>query len=101
MYLAIHVPMFGTAHIDSRPIECPTCPRGKEHGISDWEERDITRCNPGDELVCKRCGTKVYINWGLAEPDHFSTWLSSEHCPHRLCRLKYQQLLAQLRGGAA
>lgn len=97
MYLAIHSPMFGTANIDSHQIECPFCPRGKEQGINEWEDIDITSCNPGDKLVCKRCGKAVYINWGLAEPDHLSTWLNSEYCPHHLCKLKYAELVEELK----
>jgi DNA-directed RNA polymerase subunit RPC12/RpoP len=92
MYLAIHVPMFGSPNIETKPIECPYCPRGKELGTNDWEEKDITTCNPGDEFVCKKCGKKVFINWGLEEPDHLSNWLNSEYCPHRLCRIKYKEL---------
>jgi hypothetical protein len=92
MQLFIHVPMFATAHVDSQRIECPYCPRGKEFGTNDWQERDISTCNPFDEFICNRCGKSVFINWGLVEPDHLSTWMNSEHCPHRLCRLKYAEL---------
>ena len=42
--------------------------------------------------TCKPCGKVIYINWGLEEPNHLSTWLSSEQCPHRLCVIKYAQL---------
>jgi hypothetical protein len=91
MYLAIHVPMFGTPNIDSKPIECPTCPRGIQFGVNDWEPQDITICNPGDKFTCTKCGTVVTINWGLVEPDHLSSWMNSEHCPHRLCRIKYEE----------
>ena len=88
MKLYIHVPMFGTPHIDSKPIECSYCPRGKEMGQNDWADVGITVCNPGMQLTCLKCGHIVIINWGLVEPDHLSTWLNGEYCPHRLCKLK-------------
>jgi hypothetical protein len=96
MFLAIHVPMFGTANIESKPIECPTCKRGISSGTNNWREVDVTACEPGMVLTCAECGGTARINWGLVEPDHLSTWINSEHCPHRLCREKYQQLKATL-----
>ena len=92
MYVAFHSPMFGTAHVDSHPLECPFCPRGKEKGQNDWEARNINVCNPGDVYTCLQCGRSVTINWGLVEPDHLSNWVNSEYCPHRLCKIKYQEL---------
>lgn len=96
MYLAIHVPMFGSTTVDSKPIECPHCPKKGEHGANDWVDAGVvpgvTPCNPGDKYTCARCGTVVTINWGLVEPDHLSTWLNSEYCPHRLCRRMVEQL---------
>jgi len=107
MYLAIHAPMFGTANVDSKPLECPRCPRGKQMGENNWrpaglfgfvlrlkwyEAWYIRDCYPGQRFICKKCGKPMFINWGLVEPDHLSTWVNSEHCPHRLCRLKYRQL---------
>jgi hypothetical protein len=92
MYVAFHSPMFGTAHVDSHPLECPFCARGKEKGQNDWEERNINVCNPGDVYTCLQCGRSVTINWGLVEPDHLSNWVNSEYCPHRLCKIKYQEL---------
>jgi hypothetical protein len=88
MYLAIHTPLFGSVNIDSQTIECPNCPRGKERGVNDWQEKSIATCNSGDEFICNRCGSKIIINWGLEEPDHLSNWINSEHCPHRLCKIK-------------
>lgn len=96
MYLAMHLPMFGTAKIDSRPIECPKCPKGKERGVSNWVEVPIDDCFPGQQFTCAECGTVVTVNWGLEEPDHLSTWLSSEHCPHRLCKIKYAELRVEM-----
>lgn len=96
MYLAFHYPFFGSATVDAHPLECPRCPRGVAHGTNDWKDADIAVCNPGDHFTCNRCGQDVIINWGLAEPDHLSTWLSSEHCPHRLCKIKYAELCAQM-----
>ena len=92
MMLYMHMPMFGTPHIDSKPIECPHCPRGKESGENNWVDIDLTECDPGDQLTCKKCGNTVYINWGLVEPDHLSSWLNSEYCPHRICKLKFAEL---------
>lgn len=94
MYLAMHVPMFGSMNVDSKPIECPTCPRGVSKGASDWQERNISTCDHSDAFTCNRCGTVVTVMWGLEEPDHLSTWQNSEHCPHRLCRIKYAELQA-------
>jgi hypothetical protein len=85
MFLAIHSPMFGEPNVDAVAITCPGC------GRNEWNEQAIEECNPGDEFTCE-CGKKVTINWGLVEPDHLSSWLSSEHCPHRLCKVKYRQL---------
>jgi hypothetical protein len=65
MKLYIHVPMFGTVHVDSKPLECPFCPRGKEMGENNWAEQDIAECNPGDKITCMKCGRTVIINWGL------------------------------------
>lgn len=89
MFLAFHYPFFGSATVDAHVIVCPQC------GANDWRDREIATCNPGDELKCNQCGKMVFINWGLVEPDHLSTWLSSEHCPHRLCKLKYAELCQQ------
>jgi hypothetical protein len=94
MYLAIHVPMFGSPNIEAKLIECPTCPRGVEHGANDWDDVDISQCSPGDCFKCSVCGTIVTANWGLVEPDHLSNWKNSEHCPHRLCRLLAEKLQA-------
>ena len=96
MFLAIHVPMFGTPHIDSHRIDCPVCPRGAEHGVNDWQPESIESCSPGDQFTCARCGAVVTILWGLTEPDHLSNWMNSEHCPHRLCVLKYAELKTKL-----
>lgn len=85
MYLAMHTPVFGASTVEGRAIECPYCPRGIELGANDWADKDISKCNPGDEFVCNKCGQKVIINWGLLEPDHLSNWKNSEECPHRLC----------------
>ena len=113
MYLAIHTPLFGSATVDAMPIECPHCPRAKEHGMCDWRPAGIAgwllhrfawfqkyatrRCNPGDHWVCNRCGRRVTINWGLEEPDHLSGWKNSEYCPHRLCRTMKAKLHAGVR----
>lgn len=86
MYLAFHYPFFGSATVDAHAINCLHC------GANDWQDRDITTCNPGDTFTCNRCGSTVYVNWGIDEPDHLSNWISSEHCPHRLCKLKYAEL---------
>jgi hypothetical protein len=94
MYLAFHMPMFGTPNVDSKPIECPTCPRTVSFGANDWQDKDISTCNPGDQFVCNRCGTVVTVMWGLEEPDHLSTWMNAERCPHRLCRIKFTELKA-------
>lgn len=95
MYLAFHMPMFGTLNIDSKPVECPTCPRLVSLPVSDWQDKDISTCNPGDQFTCNRCGTVVTVMWGLDEPDHLSTWMNAEYCPHRICRLKYAELVRQ------
>lgn len=95
MYLAIHSPMFGTVHIDAQAIECPTCPRGTSLGASDWRDVDIATLSDGSSLTCNRCGSTVMINWPIEEPDHLSTWLNSEYCPHRLCKIKLEQLKAE------
>jgi len=92
MYLAIHSPMFGTAHIDAKAIECPRFPRGVSLGENNWEQEDIATLNAGSHLTCQRCGNSVEILWPIEEPDHVSTWLNSEFCPHRLCKLKLAQL---------
>jgi DNA-directed RNA polymerase subunit RPC12/RpoP len=86
MFVAFHYPFFGSSTVDAQQMRCPQC------GANDWRDRDTTTCNPGDEFECAKCGKKVYINWGLVEPDHLSGWISSEYCPHRLCRTKYAQL---------
>lgn len=86
MHLAIHTPMFGTANVESRVINCPSC--GPSVDGADWEDAPIDDCYPGQQFKCKKCGNVVFVNWGLVEPDHLSTWISFEHCPHRLCRLK-------------
>lgn len=96
MYVAFHMPMFGSLSIDSKPLECPTCPRHKEHGANDWLDADITTCSAGDKFTCARCGTAVTVMWGLDEPDHLSNWLNGEYCPHRLCKIKYAALLAEM-----
>lgn len=90
MYVAIHVPFFGSSTVDAIQIRCPQC------NANNWIERDISTCNPGDEYICSDCSKKIWINWGLVEPDHLSTWLSSEHCPHNLCILKYKQLKEEM-----
>lgn len=92
MYVSFHLPMFGTPHVDAKPMECPVCPRGESMGANDWKERDISTCNPGDKYECVRCGTVVEVMWGLDEPDHLSNWMNSEYCPHRLCKLKFTEL---------
>lgn len=51
MYLAFHYPFFGSVTVDARRIECPHCPRGLEFGENDWEDKDISVCNPGDTFV--------------------------------------------------
>jgi DNA-directed RNA polymerase subunit RPC12/RpoP len=94
MYLIIHTPLFGASSVEAKPIECPTCPRGAEHGVNDWVEQSIATCDPGDRFTCARCGVQVIINWGLVEPDHLSTWKNSEHCSHRLCVLMAQRIKA-------
>lgn len=86
MFVAFHYPFFGSATVDAHQLVCPRC------NSNDWKDRDISSCNPGDEFQCARCGKIVWINWGLEEPDHTSTWLSSEHCPHWLCQSKYAEL---------
>jgi transcription elongation factor Elf1 len=91
MFISVHVPMFGSANIDSKPINCPYCPPG----TNDWQQCSLEVCNPGDKLQCSRCGKEVTINWGLTEPDHLSAWLNSEHCPHHLCEIKYKELKAK------
>ena len=88
MHLSIHVPMFGSASVEAKPVECPVCQKGREHGVNDWVEANIETCEPGDTFTCARCGKSVIINWGLVEPDHLSNWKNSEHCPHRVCKLK-------------
>lgn len=93
--LVAHYPMFGSATVDAHIIKCPTCPE-TSLGVSDWQDRDISQCNPGDEYVCNVCKTKVIINWGMVEPDHLSTWISSEHCQHRLCKIKYKEMKDKL-----
>ena len=89
MFVAFHYPFFGSPTVDAHQIKC-------ECGANNWKEKDITTCDPGDEFECAECGKKIWINWGLVEPDHLSGWISSEHCPHRLCRLKYQQLRREM-----
>lgn len=88
MYLAMHLPYFGASTVESTAIVCPTC------GRNDWQDIDLSYCNPGDKLACNQCSHCSFVTWGLVEPDHWSTWLSSEHCPHRLCQLKYRELRA-------
>ena len=85
MHLSVHVPMFGSPNIESKPIVCPC-------RANNWAEIPIKECSPGQILVCLACGKSVTINWGLVEPDHLSNWINSEHCPHRLCRIKYAEL---------
>ena len=87
MYLAVHTPLFGSKSVESQPIECPKCQRGKVMGQNDWEDAPIDECSPRQKFKCKHCGTEVKINLGLIEPDHLSTWVNSEYCPHRFCRL--------------
>ncbi len=94
MHLEVHTPMFGSKNIEGKPTECPVCPRGLSLGANDWEDKDISVCNPGDTFKCNRCGTVVTVNWGLVEPDHLSTWKNSECCPHRLCQRKREDLHA-------
>jgi DNA-directed RNA polymerase subunit RPC12/RpoP len=86
VYVAFHYPFFGSSTVDGYQLLCPDC------GANDWEQREIAVCNPGDEFKCQRCGKKVWINWGLVEPDHLSSWLNSEYCQHRVCRLKFSEL---------
>jgi hypothetical protein len=89
MFLAVHVPMFGSPNVDAIQIYCPRCPKA----TNDWVDVPIETCSPGDRFACARCGHQVMMNWGLVEPDHLSIWLSSEHCLHRLCRIKYAELV--------
>ena len=49
----------------------------------------IESCDPGQPLECAKCGKVVEINWGLMEPDHLSTWMNPEHCPHHICQYVY------------
>jgi DNA-directed RNA polymerase subunit RPC12/RpoP len=86
--------MFGSKNVESQPIECPKCPRGLQMGANDWEDAPVDECYPGQKFKCKRCGTEVTINWGLVEPDHLSTWVNSEYCPHRMCKVLYERLYA-------
>ena len=90
MFVAFHYPFFGSSTVDAQQMQCPDC------GANNWIERDITQCNPGDEYTCAECHKSVFINWGLVEPDHLSGWINSEHCPHRLCKIKYAQLREQM-----
>lgn len=92
MYLAFHYPFFGSSTVDAHQIHCPNCPPGNNA----WVERDISTCDPGDIFTCAQCGKEIIINWGLYEPDHLSNWLSSEHCPHSYCKLKYAQLKEEM-----
>ena len=84
--MMFHTPFFGSATVDAQTMTCPQC------GGNDWKERDISTCNPGDVYECAKCDKRIFINWGLEEPDHLSTWINSEHCPHRLCKMKYEDL---------
>lgn len=90
MFLAFHYPFFGSSTVDAHTVSCPSC------GANDWQDKDVTVCNPGDKFICNRCNQEMMINWGLVEPDHLSNWWSSEHCPHRLCKIKYQELRIQM-----
>lgn len=85
--LFIHVPFFGSATVDSKPILCARC--GKNKWV--WEKGDVANSDGNEGIVCE-CGHASWINWPVLEPDHISTWLNSEYCPHRLCRIKYQEL---------
>jgi hypothetical protein len=88
MILAIHVPMFGTAHTDARSLIC-AC------GANDWDWRGdpVAQLVPGQPLTCLRCGKISKVMWGTEEPDHVSTWINGEYCPHYLCK----SLAAKLR----
>ena len=86
MKLAIHTPLFGCPTVESHALQCPKCPATVTG--AEWFDAPIDDCFPGQEFRCETCGTTAYVNWGLVEPDHLSTWLNPEHCPHRLCHLK-------------
>lgn len=90
MFLAIHVPMFGSVNIESKPINCPYC----SSGMNDWKDAPISTCSPGDRFTCTKCERDAIINWGLCEPDHLSTYINSEYCSHPLCIAKYAELLS-------
>ena len=87
MILSIHVPMFGTQHTDAVALVCKC-------GANDWDWTGgaVDTLNPNQKLRCLRCGNESTVLWGLEEPDHVSTWLNGEYCPHRLCKLLAEQL---------
>lgn len=87
MILSIHVPMFGTEHTEARALVCKC-------GTNDWEWNAgvIGPLAMGQKLKCLACGNISVATWGLDEPDHISTWLNGEYCPHRLCALRYEKL---------
>ena len=88
MILSFHTPLFGTTHTDGQLLICPRCGAGDW----DWHGGPIGTANPGDRIKCLRCGKDVIVNWGLVEPDHISTWIDGEYCPHRLCQAMYKKL---------
>ena len=88
MILYIHVPMFGSPNIEAKPLVCSACGR-KDDWVYDGP--DVKTLDPGEVFICG-CGTRHIVNWGLEEPDHLSTWINAEYCPHRLCRIKWKEL---------
>jgi len=89
--LFIHVPMFGSVNVDSKPIVCAHCK--KNDWI--WQKASVVNSDGNERILCM-CGQPSWINWPLLEPDHISTWLNSEYCPHRLCRIKYAELCKEM-----
>lgn len=93
MYLVTHDPcyVFETAQV--YPIECPTCPRGMEHGANDWQDADIASLDIHSKLVCNKCDTAVSLFFFDKDYEHLSTKLNYEKCDHPLCQQKHAKWL--------
>jgi hypothetical protein len=90
--LFIHVPMFGSVNVDSKPIVCARCGQNKWL----WDKGPAVNSDGNEEIACADCGQTNLIFWPVLEPDHISTWLNSEYCPHSLCRIKYAALCREM-----